>query len=251
MTEPLWKMDPEKAKATHMHKFIGKALNEGHIPVATWNALYRWSTTEIEEFWSFLWDAMDVIASEKGDKILEERKMPGARWFPQARLNFAENLLRYRDDRIALISLDEDGRVSKMNFAELHAQVARCADALKSAGVREGDRIAGFVPNVPQAVIAMLATTSMGAIWSSCSADFGIQGVLDRFGQIEPKVLFTADAYRYNGKTFDSVNRIADLLRGGLEAVEHVVVIPFQDESPDLSAFPRPAAFWDEFLNLD
>ncbi|MHC4597466.1 MAG: AMP-binding protein, partial [Planctomycetota bacterium] len=251
MAEPLWTPDPEKAKATQMHRFMEKAHEKGFIPVTGWNALYRWSVEDIEAFWPFLWETMGVIASKKWDTVLEERKMPGARWFRGARLNFAENLLRFHDDRTALLSLDESGKASEISYAELHNRVARCAAALRDAGVRQGDRVAGFLPNIPHAVIAMLAATSLGAIWSSCSPDFGIQGVLDRFGQIEPKVLFTADAYAYNGKTFDSMVRIADLLGKGLEAVERVVVIPFQADEPDLAGYPRPVSLWDDFLRMD
>ncbi len=251
MTEPLWTPDPEKAKQTRMHQFMVHAHEKGHISEATWDALYQWSVDEIEAFWAFLWDEMDVLASKRWDRVLDERKMPGAKWFEGARLNFAENLLRFRDDRTAIVSLDEAGRVTRLRYAELFDRVARCAAALKEAGVKEGDRVAGFVPNLPHPVIAMLAATSLGAIWSSCSPDFGIQGVLDRFGQIEPKVLFTADAYAYNGKTFDSMGRIADLLTKGLDAVERVVVIPYQAEKPDVASYPRPAVLWDDFLKMN
>jgi acetoacetyl-CoA synthetase len=251
MTEPIWTPDPARVEASRMHEFMAEAVKAGFMEKPSWNALYDWSVEKIEEFWPFLWEHMGVIASSKWDTVLGEGKMPGVKWFEGARLNFAENLLRYRDDKTALLALDEAGRVTRIRYGELHDLVARCAAALKRAGVKEGDRVAGFVPNIPHAVIAMLAATSLGAIWSSCSPDFGIQGVLDRFGQIEPKVLFTADAYAYNGKTFDSMGRIADLLRGGLGAVEQVVVIPFQSDAPDLSDYPRPVARWDDFLNLE
>jgi acetoacetyl-CoA synthetase len=251
MTAPLWTPSPERVQNSRMHAFMTKAHEKGLIPEATWDALYAWSIDDIEAFWSFLWDEMDVLASSKWGTVLGERTMPGAKWFQGARLNFAENLLRYRDDRVALLSLDEAGRVTRTTYAELFAQVSRCAAALKAAGVKRDDRVAGFVPNIPQAVVAMLAATSLGATWSSCSPDFGIQGVLDRFGQIGPKVLFMADAYRYNGKTFDSMGRMADLLDGGLEAVERVVVVPFQSENPDLSGVPRPTSLWEDFLGLE
>jgi len=251
MTKPLWTPDPEKMKQTHMHRFMVKAFEKGRIPEPTWDALWAWSVEEIEAFWPFLWEEMGVVASRRWDSVLDERKMPGAKWFEGARLNFAENLLRFRDDHTALLSLDEDGRVTRISYKDLHDQVARCAASLKEAGVGIGDRVAGFLPNIPHAVVAMLAATSLGAIWSSCSPDFGIQGVLDRFGQIEPKVLFTADAYRYNGRTFDSVNRISEILSGNLEAVERLVVIPFQEEKPDLSGVERPAQLWDDFLKME
>ncbi|MHC4781031.1 MAG: acetoacetate--CoA ligase, partial [Planctomycetota bacterium] len=250
MAQPLWKPDPEKTRATRMHRFMEAVREKGFIRESSWDALYDWSVDNIEEFWRFLWDELGVVASKKWDTVLAEGKMPGAKWFEGAELNFAENLLRFDDGKTAILSLDEAGREVKISYSELRALVARCAAALKNAGVEKGDRVAGFIPNIHHAVVAMLAATSMGAIWSSCSPDFGIQGVMDRFGQIGPKVLFTADAYRYNGKTFDSVSRIAELFDSGLDAVERVVVIPFQGESPDLSDYPRPVSLWDDFLRM-
>ena len=145
--------------------------------------------------------------------------MPGARWFPEGRLNFAENLLRHRDDRVALVFASETGDRSEYTFAELYKAVAKTAEALKSAGVQQGDRVAGYLPNLPETVIAMLATTSLGAIWSSCSPDFGIDGVVDRLGQIRPKVLFCATAYTYNGKTHDCLEKVRGIVRA-IDSIE-------------------------------
>jgi acetoacetyl-CoA synthetase len=163
--------------------------------------------------------------------------MPGARWFPEARINFAENLLRRRDDAEALVFRSEAGHRRSLSFADLHAQVSRLVAALAAWGVAPGDRVAGYLPNLPEAVVAMLAATSLGAVWSSCSPDFGVRGVIDRFGQIEPKVLFTADAYFYAGKRHDCLAKVAEL-RGQLPGLERIVVVPYADVEPDLSALP-------------
>ena len=171
--------------------------------------------------------------------LLEHReRMPGARWFPQARLNYAENLLRRRDDAPALVFWGEDRIKSSVSFAELNQEVSRLAQALRNSGVRAGDRVAAYLPNIPGAVIAMLAASSIGAIWSSCSPDFGVQGVLDRFGQIEPRILFSADGYFYNGKTIDVLPRLAQIV-AELPSVEKVIVIPYTQRSPDISGVAR------------
>ncbi len=165
--------------------------------------------------------------------------MPGATWFDGTRLNFAENLLRGAGHGPAIIARDERGRRREISWDQLRAEVARVADGLRTAGVVAGDRVAGFLPNLPEAIVAMLATTSLGATWSSCSPDFGIRGVLDRFGQIAPKVLFTADGYFYGGKTLDSLERIAGIL-ASLPSVTCVVVVANVDPRPDLALLPTP-----------
>jgi acetoacetyl-CoA synthetase len=164
--------------------------------------------------------------------------MPGARWFPEARLNYAENLLRRRDRSPAIVFWSEDRLKSAVTCAELYSEVSRLSQALRAAGVTPGDRVAGYMPNAPGAVIAMLATASLGAVWSSCSPDFGVQGVVDRFGQIEPKVLFAADGYFYNGKTIDTVDRLKEI-SGNLPSVEKVVVVPYTQPRPPISGIPR------------
>jgi len=201
-------------------------------------ALYDWSIREPEQFWREVWTFCDVIADTQGDVVLEHRdRMPGARWFPQARLNFAENLLRRRDRETALVFWGEDRIKSSITYAELHHEVSRLAQALRVAGVKAGDRVAGYMPNIPGAVIAMLAATSIGAIWSSCSPDFGTQGVLDRFGQIEPRILFSADGYFYNGKTIDVLPRLQEIVRQ-LPSVERVIVVPYTQRSPAIGDVP-------------
>jgi acetoacetyl-CoA synthetase len=181
-----------------------------------------------------LWEFAKIKSSTPYDQVVDDvGKMPGAKWFSGARLNFAENLLRYKDDETALIFKGEDRVDRRMTYAELYNEVASVARSLKQAGVRTGDRVVGFMPNMPETVIAMLAATSMGATWSSCSPDFGIKGVLDRFGQIKPKVLFTADGYFFKGKRLDSLERISSILKE-LPSVEKVVVVPFTVKDPDI-----------------
>jgi acetoacetyl-CoA synthetase len=211
-----------------------------------------------EVFWPEVWRFGGVLAEELGqgkfwDDVvmgLDRMALPdierGPRWFRGARLNFAENLLRYQDERAALIFWNELGRQRVVSYAELYRDVARAAVALRGQGIGPGDRVAGFLPNLPEAVIAMLATTSMGAIWSSCSPEFGVNGVLDRFGQIAPRVLFAADGYRYAGKEIDSLARVREV-RERIPAIERVVVVPYRSERPRLGAIPG-AVRWDEWV---
>ena len=170
--------------------------------------------------------------------------MPGARWFPGMRLNFAENLLRRAGDEPAIVFANERGERRELSWDRLTAEVARVRAGLHDAGVGPGDRVAGFMPNLPETVIAMLATASVGATWSSCSPDFGAQGVLDRFGQIAPKVLFAADGYFYAGKTLDSLGRVRELLRQ-IHAIEQVVVVPYVETHPDLAGLGHATPFGD------
>ncbi len=190
-------------------------------------ALHAWSIQHLEQFWSMVWDFCEVIGDRGERPILSNPElMPGARWFASARLNFAQNLLRRRDQGTALIFRGEDKASSEMSFAELYDCVSRLRQALEAMGIKKGDRVAGYVPNMPESIVAMLAATSLGAIWSSCSPDFGIQGVVDRFGQIEPRVLFVADGYYYDGKKFDTVPRIEPLLEQ-MTGIKQVVLIPY------------------------
>ena len=248
MTEPLWVPSEEKIKNSNMYRFIGYVNEKHNQNFKAYDELYDWSINNIPDFWATWWDYLDVIHSKKYDQVLVDgHKMPGARWFAGAELNFAENLLRYRDDHLAIIFKPEGRDTVRLTYAELYDQVARLAQSMRALGVKTGDRVAGFIPNMPQAVIAMLASASIGALWSSCSPDFGIKGVLDRFGQIEPKLIFTANGYFYNGKPFDSLERIAGILQQ-IPSVEKVVVIPYTDQNPDLSSIPH-AVLWDDFVS--
>ena len=169
-------------------------------------------------------------------------RFPGARWFPHARLNFSENLLRHRDDQPAIVFRPETGGSTELSYAELYQSVARTAAALRTAGVEKGDRVAGFMPNLPETAIAMLATTSIGAIWSSCSPDFGIDSVVERFGQIQPKVLFCATAYSYNGKTFDCLEKVRGIVRN-IDSIEQTVVVPYVNPQARINKIANAAWF--------
>ncbi len=221
-----------------MTAFIHAVERTYGIRIPNYAALYDWSIREPEQFWLEVWAFCDVIADTQGDVVLEHRgRMSGAHWFPQARLNFAENLLRRSDHDTALVFRGEERVRSSITYAELYHEVSRLAQALRGAGVKAGDRVAGYLPNLPGAVIAMLAATSIGAIWSSCSPDFGVQGVLDRFGQIEPRILFSADGYFYNGKHIDVLRRLNEIVRG-LPSVERVIVIPYTQCAPAIAGIP-------------
>ncbi|MBF0236375.1 MAG: acetoacetate--CoA ligase, partial [SAR324 cluster bacterium] len=248
MVEPLWKPTEEQIKNTNVTRFTSWVNEQFHTNLSDYNQLHDWSVSNRETFWSALWDFGGIISSAKGTQVVEnDHLMPGARWFPEASLNFAENLLRRKDEHPALIFRGESGLRKTITFAELNRKVACLSAALKKSGVVKGDRVAGFMPNMIETVIAMLATTSLGAIWSSCSPDFGINGVLDRFGQIAPKVLFTADGYIYAGKPQDSLERISGILEQ-LPGVEKLVVVPYVKEAPDISRFPR-AVLFEDFLD--
>jgi acetoacetyl-CoA synthetase len=248
MNEMMWKSSAERIEKATMTAFM-RTVREGARPeIADYPALYRWSIEEPAAFWQAVWDFCGIIASRPAEEVVVDfEKMPGTRWFPGARLNFAENLLRFRDDCRALVFWNEDGFQRALSYAELYSQVARLADALRQLGVKTGDRVAGFLPNIPETVVAMLAATSLGAIWSSCSPDFGPQGVLDRFGQIEPKVLFAADGYRYDGREFDSLERLR-IVQRDLPTVEHVVVVPHLKQRPNLDGI-KQATLWPELMS--
>lgn len=226
------------------------ALNSKYgIQLKSYDDLYQWSLDHAPEFWSEIWRAGQIISSQAALEIVDDLgKMPGAKWFQGSRLNYAENLLRYRDERIAIHFRGEDQVQRSLSYTQLYAQVACAAQAMEDAGVNQGDRIAGFIPNLPETIIAMLAASSLGAIWSSSSPDFGIKGVLDRFSQIEPKLIFAADGYFYGGNRFDSLEKLQNILHE-LPSVEKVVVISYT-EKPDLRQIPN-SIHWEDFVDND
>ncbi len=239
MAKLLWKPSEDQIKNSNMYRFMNIVNEKYKQNFNEFTLLYEWSIENIAKFWATMWEFADIIASKPYDQVIDDvTKMPGAKWFSGARLNFAENLLRYRDDRVALIFKGEGQESTRMTYAELYDEVARLAKALKDSGVETGDRVVGFMPNMPAAMIAMLAATSLGATWSSCSPDFGIKGVLDRFGQIKPKVLFTANGYWFKGKNLDSLERIGNIVKK-LASIEKVVVVPYTEQDPDISAVPN------------
>jgi acetoacetyl-CoA synthetase len=247
--QPLWTPSAERVAEANLTRFMQVAGERAGRAFEDYDSLWRWSVDERAAFWDTLWDFCGVVG-DKGEVVLEDgERMPGARWFPDAGLNFAENLLRHRDEKPALVFRGEDGTRMTLTYGGLYRAVAGVAAGLRAAGVGPGDRVAGFLPNHPQTVVAMLATASLGATWSSCSPDFGIQGVLDRFGQIEPKVLFTADGYHYAGKAIDSLAPVRNVVEQ-LESVQLVVVVPFLNPQPDLSTVPH-AVLLGDFVTHD
>ncbi len=227
MDMPIWTPSFRRIERANLTRFIACVQKVYAAEIQDYPSLYLWSITHPEEFWALLWKFCAISASREWDKVLEDgHKMPGARWFMGAQLNFAENLLRVPFDKPALVFRGENGTRRSLSYLELRLETARLARALREAGVTAGDRVAGYLPNLPETVVAMLATTSLGAIWSSCSPDFGVRAVLDRFGQIEPKLVFTADGYFYNGKRIDALERIRQVLPK-LAGVERVIVVPY------------------------
>ncbi len=245
MAKLLWEPSQDRIKKTNMFCFMNNINDKYQQKFTEYADFYQWSIDNIQEFWASWWDFSEIKASLPYEKIIDDlTKMPGANWFPGARLNFSENLLKYRDEQTALIFFGENQVSYRLSYAELYDEVAKVAKALKDAGVSVGDRVVGFMPNMPETIIAMLAATSMGAAWSSCSPDFGIKGVLDRFGQIKPKILFTADGYFFKGKPLDSLKRISEIVQD-LPSIEKVVVVPYINSKPDISTMPNAIRFND------
>ncbi len=246
---PLWQPGAERARATHLAAFIDAAAARWGVSGPDYAALHRWSVEHPEQFWLSVWDFGGVIAEQRGDTVvLDRERMPGARWFPEARLNFAENLLRSRDDGDALVFWGEDRVKRRLTRGELYRRVARLAAAMRAEGVTAGDRVAAYMPNMPETIIAMLAAASIGATFTSASPDFGVQGVLDRFGQVEPKLLFVADGYYYNGKTIHTLDRAAEIV-ARLPSVRRVVVARYVlAENHDISGI-RDAVMMRNFVD--
>jgi len=250
MAKLLWEPSEDRIQKTNMYRFMNFINETRNQNFGEYAPLYEWSIQNIPDFWAAFWEFADIIHSRAPDQIVDDlSKMPGAQWFSGARLNFAENLLRYRDDQVALIFKGEGRDSQKMTYAQLYDEVARLAKSLKDAGIQAGDRVVGFMPNMPQTMVAMLAATSMGATWSSCSPDFGIKGVLDRFGQIKPRVLFTANGYQFKGKNVDSLGRISDILKE-LPSIEKVVVVPYTEQQADISKISN-ALHYSDFLSSE
>jgi acetoacetyl-CoA synthetase len=243
VTEPIWTPPAGRVAASNLTRFAAFARDRHGAPQGNYEVLWRWSVDERETFWTALVDFAGIIRTAGRAPVLRHRdRMPGAAWFEDTELNFAENLLARADDHAALVFCNERGARRELSYRQLRAEVARIAAGLRELGIGPGDRVAGFLPNLPESVVAMLATTSLGAVWTSCSPDFGINGVLDRFGQVAPRVLFTADGYFYNGKTVDSLAPV----RGALErlpSIERVVVIPYVAAAPDVAGLPGAVAF--------
>ena len=245
MSRVLWQPGEERAAATAIMQMARRHGFDGADAV---ERLRRWSVAEPAAFWAEIWELGAVRASAPAESVLVDGdKMPGARWFTGARLNFAQNLLRREDATPALIFRGEDGTRRELSWGGLQAEVRAFAAALGAEGVGVGDRVAGYVPNIPEAIIAMLATTALGAIWSSASPDFGVAGVLDRFGQIEPKVLVTVDGYPYGGKRLDIRPKVREVA-AALPSLQRTVVVPFLDAAPDLGGIDH-GVVWSDFCH--
>lgn len=252
MTEPvhegslLWTPGPARVASANLTAFAAWLAERGRR-FDTYDAMWRWSVTDLEGFWLAIWDYSGIQASVPPERVLASRAMPGAEWFPGARLNYAQHVLRNEvPGQDALMSLSESAPLAGLDWAELAGQVRILATRLREMGVRPGDRVACYLPNIPQAVIAMLATTSIAAIWASCSPDFGWRGVLDRFSQLTPKVLFCTDGYRYGGRWFDRGGEVRQIVRE-LDGLEQVIFLPSRDPA---TVTPIPGALaWDEVLD--
>jgi acetoacetyl-CoA synthetase len=249
VTAPLWSPSSERVAAANITAFKHTLEHQWRVSLRDYAALYQFSLDRPDEFWSSVWDFTGIRGSRGGRVTEHLERMPGARFFPGARLNFAENLLRRTDDGPALIFNGENRAHRTVSARELRADVGRFADALRRAGIQPGDRVAGFVPNIPEAIIAALGCAAVGAVWSSCSPDFGVQGVLDRFGQIRPRLLVTADGYFYGGRIHDSLSRVEQIVQS-LPGVERIVVVPYVGQSAAAATVPLAVA-WDDFLEAE
>lgn len=247
MGKLLWQPKEEVKSKANITKFIAFVNKKYKKNFTTFWELYDWSVDDIPNFWAAVWDFVEIKASKKYSSVVEDlNKFPGTKWFPGAELNYAENLLRYRNDRIAFIFRDETGKRVVMTYKELYNLVAKLAKSLRAAGVKKGDKVVAYMPNMIETAVAMLAATSCGAMWASCATDIGPDAAVDRFGQIEPKVLFSVDGYFYKGKSFSTlfnVNKIAEKI----PSIEKVIIVSYREKNPDISSIPK-AVHFDDFL---
>lgn len=247
MKTPLWQPTSERVQKANITRFIEYVNGKHRQDIKTYRELYNWSIENIPDFWARMWEFADIKASRGYTQVVDDvQKMPGAKWFSEAHLNFAENLLRYRDDRLAFIFKGETQKYRQMTYRELYYTVARLAKSLRDIGVKPGDRVVAYMPNLMETAIAMLAATSIGAVWSSCATDIGSQAALDRLGQVEPVVLFTVNGYYYKGKVFNSLVNAAEVVKG-IPSLKKVIVTSYTDEKPDLGHIPN-AIWFDDFL---
>ncbi|MDH5447705.1 MAG: acetoacetate--CoA ligase [Candidatus Bathyarchaeota archaeon] len=247
MRKPLWVPSEERIKEANITRFINLVNGKYNLQIDSYDKLHRWSIENVSDFWAAMWEFGGIKASQKYETVVDDLgKFPGAKWFAGARLNFAENLLRCRDAHPAFIFKGETKKSSRMTYTELYNSVARLARSLRKMGVAVGDRVAAYMPNLVETANAMLATTSIGAIWSSCGTELGPKAVLDRFGQIEPKVLFTVDGYYYKGKTFGVLSRAEEVAKG-ISSVKKTIVFPYVEEKPHIVSIPN-SVLYDDFV---
>lgn len=244
----LWKPTEERIREANMTRFIDYVNKRFGLSIGSYFELYNWSVESMCDFWAAMWDFGRVLASPGYELVVDDlNRFPGARWFIGARLNFAENLLRFRDNHLAFVFRSEDGQAAQMTYSELYYEVARLATWLREIGVCAGDRVAAYMPNIIQTPVAMLATTCLGAVWSSCGAELGPHAVVDRLSQIGPKVLVTADGYPYKGRRFDLLPNVEKVARG-IPTLEKVIVVPYTREKPDVSEIPK-SILYDEAVS--
>jgi len=248
MRKPLWTPSKERIKSANITQFISFVNKRHGLRINSYDELYKWSIENIQDFWTAMWEFGEIKASRKYDMVVDDlTKFPGAKWFIGARLNFAENLLRYRDGHLAFIFRGENWKSSRMTYAELYDSVARLAKSLREVGVAPGDRVAAYMPNTMETAVAMLAATSIGAIWSSCGTELGSGAVLDRLSQIEPKVLFTVTGYPYKGKTFDALHNVEKIAKG-TPSLKKIIVVPYIGGESDISHVPN-SVLYDDFMS--
>ena len=247
MKNPLWR--PKNPEKSQMYDFIQLINNQYNLKITKYQNLHNWSVNNISSFWKEVWNYGDIIHSHKYTTVVEDlNKMPGAKWFSGSKLNFSENLLRFKDDKVAIFYKNEEKKVLSLTYKELFIEVERLTHSLRALGIKKGDRIVGFIPNIPEAVIAMLSTASIGAIWSSSSPDFGIKGVLDRFKQIKPKVIFAANGYQYNGKLFNSLEKLSKISKE-LPTLEKIIIINnIKSSKNDQLTIPM-SIFYNDFIS--
>ncbi|MCX5859771.1 MAG: acetoacetate--CoA ligase [Proteobacteria bacterium] len=250
MRKPLWEPSAERKKQANITRFI-ELVNKKHgLKIKSYPELHKWSVESIQDFWAAVWEFVEIKASQKYMKVVEDLSVfPGTKWFPGARLNFAENLLRYKDDRLAFVFNGEGRKSRKMTYAELNDTVARLAKSLRDLGIQPGDRVVGYMPNMIETAVGMLAATAIGATWSSCATDIGPSAALDRLGQVEPKVLITVNGYFYKGKDFNTLANAAEIAKG-LPSLKKVVIVSYTQDKPDISSVPNSVHFQD-FLAQD
>lgn len=247
MKKPLWTPSEERKRQANITRFLDYLNARYGLKLQNYHEMHQWSIENIPDFWAAVWDFVGIKSSKTYTQVVDDlNRFPGARWFIEAELNFAENLLRYRDNHTAFIFRDERGQRITLTYAELYDKVARLAYSLKNIGVRPGDRVVAYMPNLIETAIAMLAATSLGAVWASCATDIGAPAALERLGQLEPKVLFTADGYFYKGKLYNALEKAAEVA-AGMPSLQKVVVVPYVARAPDISIIPK-SVLWDEFL---
>jgi acetoacetyl-CoA synthetase len=248
MRKPLWTPSNEHIKKANITRFISLVNKKHRLEIKSYDELYKWSTENLQDFWAAMWEFEEIKASHKYDLVVDNLdRFPGAKWFVGARLNFAENLLRHKDEHTAFIFRGETQKSARMTYSELYDSVACLAKPLRKLGVASGNRIAAYMPNLVETAIAMLAATSIGGIWSSCGIELGPRAVVDRFSQIEPKILFTVGGYPYKGKVFDVLPRL-ERIAEGLPSLEKIIVVPYLKEKPDISHIPN-SMLYDDFIS--